>query len=97
MKTQIKKLKLSKLFYNKWPYKVECIQPGASRIVHFGVNICKEWCLTGEGMTFSQYGQQVTDRDKYLRFIKTVEPFMTQKEHIQIRVEGSHFNLFCKD
>lgn len=97
MKTQIKRLKLSKLFYNKWPYKIECIQSGASRIVHVGVDICKEWCRTGEGMTFSQYGQQVTDKEKYLRFIKAVEPFMTQKEHIQIRVEGSHFNLFCKD
>lgn len=97
MKTQIKKLKLSKLFYNKWPYKVECVQPGASRIIHVGVDICKKWCLTGKGLSFSPYGTQVTDKDHYLKFIESVEPFIDRSDEIQIRVEGSHFNLFCKD
>lgn len=97
MKTQIKKLKLSKLFYNKWPYKVECVQPGASRIVHTGAEICKEWCRTGKGLSFGHYGQRIADKTKYLQFIEAVEPFLERKEHIQIRVEGSHFNLFCKD
>jgi hypothetical protein len=97
MKTQIKKLKSSKLFYNKWPYKVECVQLGASRVIHTGVETCKKWCLTGKGMSFSQYGNKVTDKDQYLRFIKSVESFIDRTDEIQIRVEGSHFNLFCKD
>jgi hypothetical protein len=97
MKTQIKKLKSSKLFYNKWPYKVECIHPGASRLIHSGVDLCKEWCRTGNGLSFSQYGNKVTDKVQYLRFIESVESFINRKDEIQIRVEGSHFNLFCKD
>ena len=97
MKTQIQKLKSSKLFYNKWPYKVECIQQGASRIVHNGPAVCKEWCNTGKGLQFSHYGNKITDKVQYLRFIEAVEPFLDRKEEIQIRVEGSHFNLFCKD
>ena len=97
MKTQILKLKSSKLFYNKWPYKVECIQQGASRIVHSGPAICKEWCSTGKGLSFSHYSNKITDKAQYLRFIEAVEPFLNRKEEIQIRVEGSHFNLFCKD
>lgn len=97
MKTQIKKLKSSKLFYNKWPYKVECIQLGASRVIHAGVDACKKWCLTGKGLSFSQYGNKVTDKVQYLRFIESVEGFMDRTDEIQIRVEGSHFNLFCKD
>ena len=97
MKTQIKKLKSSKLFYNKWPYKVECIQSGASKIIHSGVDLCKEWCQTGKGLSFNRYSQGVADKDQYLRFIKSVEGFIDRTDEIQIRVEGSHFNLFCKD
>lgn len=93
----IQKLKSSKLFFNKWPYKVECVQPGASRIVHSGVGLCKEWCKTGKGMRFSSYDGRIADTNKFLNFINAVEPFLDRKEDIQIRVENSHFNLFCKD
>jgi hypothetical protein len=93
----IKKLKSSKLFFNKWPYKVECIQAGASRVVHSGVGLCRQWCETGKGMRFNQYDSRILDAKKFLSFIDAVEPFLDRKEDIQIRVEGSHFNLFCKD
>jgi hypothetical protein len=93
----IQKLKSSKLFFNKWPYKVECVQPGASRIVHSGVGLCRQWCKTGKGMRFSSYDGRIADTDKFSKFIDAVEPFLDRKEDIQIRVENSHFNLFCKD
>jgi hypothetical protein len=93
----IKKLKSSKLFFNKWPYKVECIQAGASRVVHSGVGLCRQWCETGKGMRFSQYDSRILDAKKFLAFVDAVEPFLDRKEDIQIRVENSHFNLFCKD
>jgi hypothetical protein len=93
----IKKLKSSKLFFNKWPYKVECIQAGASRVVHSGVGLCRQWCETGKGMRFSQYDSRILDAKKFLAFVDAVEPFLDRKEEVQIRVENSHFNLFCKD
>lgn len=93
----IQKLKSSKLFFNKWPYKVECIQPGASRVIHSGVGLCRQWCETGKGMRFGTYDGRITDADKFLKFVNAVEPFLDRKEEVQIRVENSHFNLFCKD
>jgi hypothetical protein len=93
----IKKLKSSKLFFNKWPYKVECIQAGASRVVHSGVGLCRQWCETGKGMRFNPYDTRILDAKKFLSFIDAVEPFLDRKEDIQIRVENSHFNLFCRD
>jgi hypothetical protein len=93
----IKKLKSSKLFFNKWPYKVECIQAGASRVVHSGVGLCRQWCETGKGIRFNPYDTRILDAKKFLSFIDAVETFLDRKEDIQIRVENSHFNLFCKD
>jgi hypothetical protein len=93
----IKKLKSSKLFFNKWPYKVECIQAGASRVVHSGVGLCRQWCETGKGIRFNPYDTRILDAKKFLSFIDAVEPFLDRKEDIQIRVENSHFNLFCRD
>lgn len=96
MKTPIQKLKSSKLFFNKWPYKVECRQLGASRVIHCGITFCKEWCLTGKGMQFGHYNKP-PDKDVFLEFVNAIEPFLSRKEEVQIRVENSHFNLFCKD
>jgi hypothetical protein len=48
-------------------------------------------------MRFSSYDGRIADTDKFLKFIDAVEPFLDRKEDIQIRVENSHFNLFCKD
>ena len=97
MITPIQKLKSSKLFFNKWPYKVECVQVGASRVIHSGVGLCKQWCETGKGLRFGSYDLKTTDANKFLKFVNAVEPFLDRKEEVQIRVENSHFNLFCKD
>ena len=94
---QIQKLKSSKLFFNKWPYKVECVQVGASRVIYSGVGLCKQWCETGKGLRFGSYDLKTTDANKFLKFVNAVEPFLDRKEEVQIRVENSHFNLFCKD
>ena len=42
---QIQKLTSSKLFYNKWPYKIECYILGASRLRWQGVETTKDFCL----------------------------------------------------
>ena len=89
----VQKLKSSKLFFNKWPYKVECIQTGASRIIHSGVGLCKQWCKTGKGMRFGSYDLKITDADKFLKFVNAVEPFLDRKEEIQIRVEKDERTL----
>jgi hypothetical protein len=96
MITQIQKLKSSKLFYNKWPYKVECRQVGASRVVHSGIDAVREWCATGKGMFVSGLESRLLDKTEYLEFANLVAPYI-ENPNVKIRVEGSHFNLFCID
>ena len=98
---KIQKLNSSKLFYNKWPYKMECYISGASRLRWLGVEITKEFCL-GE-LTPTLYSWQSNDRlnlkDKsaLLEFTNGLEPFLKLKDQLQTRVEGRHYNIFCKD
>lgn len=82
MKTQIQKPKSSKLYYRKWPFKIECKIAGASSITRQGLN------------TFVLSKQ--IDRAKLSAFAAAVEPFLSRKD-LQFRTEGVHFNLFCKD
>jgi hypothetical protein len=96
MITQIQKLKSSKLFYNKWPYKVECRQVGASRVVHSGIDAVREWCATGKGMFVSSIESKILDKVVYLEFANLVAPYI-KNPNVKIRVEGSRFNLFCID
>ena len=98
---QIQKLNSSKLFYNKWPYKIECYISGASRLRWLGVEITKDFCL-GE-LTPTLYSWQSNDRlnlkDKsaLLEFTNGLEPFLKLKDQLQIRVESRRYNIFCKD
>ena len=98
MKTQIQKLSSSKLFYNKWPYKVECTIRGAYQVARYDTALLKAWCQ-GESNTKSfyfGYGDKNINKLELLTFITAAEPFL-KREDTQIRAEGSHFNIFCKD
>ncbi len=92
---QIKKQKTNKLFYNKWPYKVECLIPGANKITIYGPDRVLAWCnddirsLGGESRHIN--------KDEIRKFVNLSTPFIEDKENIKIRTEGGHFNLFFKD
>jgi len=96
MNSPIQKLKSSKLFYNKWPYKVECLQRGASKIIHAGLEETRAWCNGSKNFKFDNWEKTQGDKTVLLQFIDAVEPFLKGKD-LQIRVEGTHFNIFCKD
>jgi hypothetical protein len=94
---QIQKLKSSKLFYNKWPYKVECVQSGAARIIHGGVELTRQWCSApANSDRFKYWNNANIDKAQLSKFIEVVVPYIENKE-VGIRVEGANFNLFCKD
>jgi len=97
MKSPIRKLASSKLFYNKWPFKVECILYGASRVVRSGPASVRDWCTTGGSLRVTHWDQRNIDKAKLLAFTNAVAPFLDRKDDIKIRTEGSHFNLFCLD
>ena len=91
--------KISKLFYNKWPFKVECRIDGAHRISIYGAERTAYWCSTNEPGATARWGykSKEVDKDNLLKFLNAVAPFLNTPEHVRIRTEGSHFNLFCKD
>jgi len=98
---QIQKLKSSKLFYNKWPYKIECTIVGASRLSYLGAETCRLFCA-GEipdaiPHWIRNYKMSKTDRQQLLHFTNNAEPFLKLKDQLQIRTENKHFNFFCKD
>lgn len=95
MSKSIKRQKVNKLFYNKWPYKVECLVPAASRIVRYGVETVLNFC-NGDPVNLG-YGRTPIDKDKLRAFTNAVIPYLDRKEEIQIRAEGGKFCLFCKD
>jgi len=95
MTTQLKKLKVNKLFYNKWPYKVECLVTAANRIVLQGVKSTLLYC---DGVVpHLGYNRTPIDKDKLRAFTNAVAPYLDRKNEIQIRAEGNKFCLFCKD
>lgn len=96
MKTQIQKLKSSKLFYNKWPYKVECTVFGAYIVGRFKLPHVKAWCNGDNSFCSGTYGSKNINRANLLVFVEAVEDFLSN-DQVQIRTEGSRFNLFCKE
>jgi hypothetical protein len=95
MTKQLKKLKVNKLFYNKWPYKVECLVTAANRVVRYGIQPTLDFC-DGKIVNLG-YNKTLVDKDKLRAFTNSVIPYLDRKEEIQIRAEGSKFCLFCKD
>lgn len=96
MKTPIQKLKSSKLFYNKWPYKVECIQHSASKAVYFGDEAIEEWLNGGRKIYLTNNEEKNLDKQALLEFARAIKPFV-KNDDVKHRSEGNHFNLFCKD
>lgn len=81
---KIEKLKTSKLFYGKWPYKVTC------RIDHAR-------SVTSEGNSYYGYGKRLSEEqeEEIAKFKKAVKGFL--KKDIKHRAEYNHFNIFCDD
>ena len=98
---QIQKLHSSKLFYNKWPYKIECYISGASRLRWSGVEITKDYCQGRPTPTLWSWQSNdrlnKDDQAALLAFTIGLEPFLELKDQLQTRVEGRHYNIFCKD
>jgi hypothetical protein len=98
---QIQKLYSSKLFYNKWPYKIECYILGASRVKWLGVETTKDYCQGKITPTLYSWQNNdrlsKTDKSALLEFTIGLEPFLELKEQLQVRVEGRRYNIYCKD
>jgi hypothetical protein len=83
---KIEKLKTSKLFYNKWPYKVTC------KIEH-ARNVLSR--VRYHSYTYARNGMTDEEREDIEKFRKAIKPFINK--NIKCRAEYYHFNIFCDD
>jgi hypothetical protein len=89
-----------RLFYNKWPIKVECYLAGASKIARLGIKDTILWCddLTDD----VDYGYWVRRQNTPVnkidlkKFAVKVENILQGKE-CKVRCEGSHYHIFFSD
>lgn len=91
--TKLHKQKINRLFYGKWPYKIECFQAKSSLIVRLGPEKARLWA-TDHPDYRGWWNVSRPQKQEVLEFLDKVEPFL--KEELQIRTEGAHFNIFCK-
>lgn len=83
----------SKLFYGKWPYKIECRVAGSYRIKREGVNATLKFCMTPDDLWQARY--RPVNKDRLRSFAKDVDQFLDLE--VQIRTESDVFNIYCKD
>lgn len=87
---QLQQLKTSKLFYNKWPYKLVVRLAGTGSVKREGCDKTIEYCqLPGWGRW-----QEINKKELTL-FCKKFKQF--EDKEIQMRVEYQNMSIFCDD
>lgn len=61
-------------------------------IVRLGVEDTRKWANNN---SYSWINSSPEERKGVLEFLNVIEPYLSKD--IQVRTEGSHFNIFCKD
>lgn len=90
--TQILKKKTHKLFYNKWPFKIECFQKHSSTVYRFGIARTIKWL---DGDTTDSWLWKGAVKADIREFIEAFAKI--SNSDIKVRAEGGHFNIFVKD
>ena len=88
----MQQLVTKKLFFNKWPIKVECYIKGSYRVQRMGALKTLEWCES-----ISAYADDKNINKFELEAFTKKTIAVLEGEDVKIRTEGNHFNIFCKD
>lgn len=88
------KNKINKLFFGKWPYKIELKIKGASIISKRGIDFTKAWCLNDRRQPITGMYADVDPVSLY-RFVLQLEPFL-ENQH-QSRAESRSFYYYTDD
>ena len=92
----IKKLTTSKLFFGRWPYKVETCLKGTSLIKRWGIDDTRLWCDGLLNQQFDQYTYYKNIyRDELKDYINLLEPFIGP--NLQMRSEYHNLNFYTDD
>jgi len=85
-----KSLKIRKLFYGKYPYKIECRASGAYLIARWNSERIKSFCLREEKET-SIFFKNI-DKTDLLNFFNAIEPFLEKK--LKFRTENNAISIY---
>jgi hypothetical protein len=93
----MKQATTKKLFFRKWPIKIECYVRGSYRIHRFGPEKVIEWIDTNKKTDIGGWSMwdRFTDKPTLKEFAKKLIPFKGM-DH-QVRAENGHYNIFVKD
>lgn len=94
----MQKLLTKKLFFRKYPYKVELKCEGANYVRLRGLDHVIRSCENNESLVGTRYSWRLTrevDTVALHKFAKAIKPFV--EEGLKTRAEGSHYNFFVED
>jgi hypothetical protein len=94
----MKKLSTKKLFYGKWPYKIECNVSGAHLVRLNGIEWVKKFCADEDSVRLPKNNYRYDsykkiDKTDLIKFVLAAEPYLIN-ENVQIRNEGRIFNFY---
>lgn len=87
-----------KLFYRKYPYKVELKCEGANYVRLRGIDNVIRSCENNESLHGTRYSWRLTkeiDTVVLHKFAKSIKPFI--EEGLKTRAEGAHLSFFLED
>ena len=84
-----------KLYFAKWPYKIEFRLQGATMLRRMSIPKIKAWCALSEQERKNDWWFRGVDATELLRFVNALEPCLTS-EH-QFRAEYHTLNLYTRD
>ena len=92
----IKKLTTNRLFFGKWPFKVETYLKGTSLIKRWGIDDARKWCDGKLNQQFDQYSYYKNIcRAELKDYINLLEPFLGP--NLQMRSEHHILNFYTDD
>ena len=85
----LQKFKTSKLFYNKWPYKLVVRNCSAIMLKHLGADHVINYCNN------NNFFPTWWNKDSALRFATVIKSYLDKD--IQLRADSNNLSIFCKN
>jgi len=85
-----------KLYYGKYPYKIDFDLYGVSLLRVRGLDWAKEYC-NDKNRLCSWVDEKRINRKELKKFILALEPYITKEDGFKTRTEGSRFSYYTAD
>ena len=89
---QILRLKTRKLFYNKWPYKIDIQLRKVNYVIRLGIDRTNAWLNGSDTDKFIWRDASKPDIEEFVKKYQSLTGL-----DLQIRTEGSKISVFLKD